>query len=138
MEKDKIIIVYNHEIVVISGNNCNTALTVEINNNNLDFEIYQNKKAESIAFKKGYSVNRKLNVRIVEFEDEIYLRAKRDNEALAPICIEECGDSLNVIDLLETDCGNIVEDMQGDVCDVAQNFDIVEGRPFLMEDEFSL
>lgn len=138
MEKDKIIIVSNRETVIVSGNNTNDSLMVEIlYGNNLNFEIYCDTSAEQLAFKKGFSVNGN-RVRIVEFEDEIYLRAISDKEAIAPICIEECGDSLNVIDLLETDCTSIVEDMKGSIKDISQNFDIVEGRPFLMEDEFSV
>ena len=139
MEKDKIILISNNDFVVIKGENVqNEVVAVQIHNNALNFISYEDISAECVALHKGYSVKNTRTIRIVEFEDEIYVRAKSDNEAIAPICIEECGDTLNVIDLLETDCDSIVEDMNGDVNQVSQNFDIVEGRPFLMEDEFSL
>ena len=139
MEKDKILLIGNSEIVIVSGNNSNDTLLVELlYGNDLNFEIYCDTSAEHLAFKKGFSVKNTKKVRIVEFDDEIYLRAKRDKESIAPICIEECGETLNVIDLLETDCTSTVEDMKGDITQVAQNFEIVEGRPFLMEDKFSI
>ncbi len=138
MEKDKIILVSSNDFVVIKGENVKDVISAQIYNEELQFVLYEDMPAERVAFNKGYSVENTKKIRIVEFEDEIYLRAKRDKEAIAPICIEECGDTLNVIDLLETDCDSIVEDMQGDIKQVAQNFAIVEGRPFLMEDEFSV
>lgn len=138
MEKDKIILVSNNDFVVLQGENVKDVITAQIYNDALYFILYEDMPAERVAFNKGYSVENTKKIRIVEFEDEIYLRAKSDKQAIAPICIEECGDTLNVIDLLETDCTSTVEDMKGDVAQVAQNFDIVEGRPFLMEDEFSL
>ena len=138
MEKDKIILISNNDFLVIKGENVKDVISAQIYDNDLNFILYENIPAERVAFNKGYSVENTKKIRIVEFEDEIYLRAKRDKDAIAPICIEECGDTLNVIDLLETDCDNIIEDMKGDINQVSQNFDIVEGRPFLMEDEFSL
>lgn len=138
MEKDKIILVGNNDFVVLQGENVKDVITAQIYNDALNFILYEDMPAERVAFNKGYSVENTKKIRIVEFEDEIYLRAKSDKEAIAPICIEECGDTLNVIDLLDTDCTSTVEDMKGDVAQVAQNFDIVEGRPFLMEDEFSV
>ncbi|MBQ7797613.1 MAG: hypothetical protein IJ371_00635 [Clostridia bacterium] len=138
MEKDKIVLVGNNEYVIIKGNNCKSIVGVDIIDDILTFSVYKSISAEHLGFTKAFSVKNKKRVRIVEFEDEIYLRAKHDKESIAPICIEECGDTLNVIDLLDTDCDNIVEDMQGDINQVSQNFEIVEGRPFLMEDEFSV
>ena len=138
MEKDKIILISNNDFVVIKGKDVKDVISAQIYDNDLNFILYEDMPAERVAFNKGYSVENTKKIRIVEFEDEIYLRAKRDKDAIAPICIEEDGDTLNVIDLLETDCDNIVEDMKGDINQVAQNFDIIEGRPFLMEDEFSL
>ena len=137
MEKDKIILVKNSESVIVSGNNSDDCILVEINGGDLNFKLYCHISAEQLAIKKGFSIKAK-PLRIVEFEDEIYLRAKSDKDALAPTCITEDGDMLNVVNLLETDCTSTIYDMQGDVNQVAQNFDIVEGRPFLMEDEFSL
>lgn len=138
MEKDKIILVSNNDFVVIKGENTKDVISAQIYDNSLNFILYEDMPAERVAFNKGYSVENTKKIRIVEFEDEIYLRAKSDIDAIAPICIEEDGDTLNVVDLLETDCTSTIEDMQGDVSQVSQNFDIVEGRPFLMEDEFSL
>lgn len=138
MEKDKIIIVSNNDFVVIKGENSKDVISAQIYNDELQFILYEDMPAERVAFNKGYSVENIKKIRIVEFEDEIYLRAKSDKDAIAPICIEECGDTLNVIDLLETDCTSTIEDMKGSIKDISQNFDIVEGRPFLMEDEFSL
>lgn len=138
MEKDKIILVGNNDFVVLQGENVKDVITAQIYNDALNFILYEDMPAERVAFNKGYSVENTKKIRIVEFEDEIYLRAKSDKQAIAPICIEECGNTLNVIDLLDTDCTSTVEDMKGDVAQVAQNFDIVEGRPFLMEDEFSV
>ena len=136
--KDKIILIRNGETVIATGNNTGASLVIEINSGNLDFELYCHTSAEQVALKKGFAVNGN-RVRIVEFEDEIYLRAKSDKEAIAPICIEERESTLlTIVDLRETDCTSIVEDMKGNVNQVAQNFDIVEGRPFLTEDEFSL
>lgn len=138
MEKDKIILVGSNDFVVIQGENSKDVISAQIYDDALNFILYEDMPAERIAFNKGYSIENIKKIRIVEFEDEIYLRAKSDIEAIAPICIEECGDTLNVIDLLETDCGSIVQDMQGNTSQIAQNFEIIEGRPFLMEDEFSV
>ena len=138
MDKDKIILVGKNEYVIAKGNNSNGIVGIDIIDDTLTFSVYKTISAKHLAFKKSFSVKNKKRVRVVEFENEIYLRAKRDKEAIAPICIEEDGNTLNVIDLLETDCTSTVEDMQGDIAQVSQNFDIVEGRPFLMEDEFSL
>ncbi len=138
MEKDKIVLISNNDFVVIKGENVKDVVSAQIYNNALNFVLYEDMPAERVAFNKGYSVENNKQICIVEFEDEIYLRAKSDKDANVPICIEECGDTLNVVDLLDTDCDSIVEDMKGDVSKIAQNFDIVEGRPFLMEDEFSV
>ena len=81
MEKDKIILIGNSEIVIVSGNNSNDTLLVELlYGNDLNFEIYCDTSAEHLAFKKGFSVKNTKKVRIVEFDDEIYLRAKRDKK----------------------------------------------------------
>lgn len=138
MEKDKIILISKSEYVIAKGNNCNAIVGIDIVDNILTFSVYKTISAERLGLSKSFSVKNKKRVRIVEFEDEIYLRVKSDKEAIAPICIEECGGTLNIVDLRETDCDSIVEDMKGNATQVAQNFDIVEGRPFLMEDEFSV
>ena len=138
MEKDKIILIGNNDFVVIQSENSKDVISAQIYDNSLNFILYEDMPAERVAFNKGYSVENIKKIRIVEFEDEIYLRAKSDIDAVAPICIEEDGDTLNVVDLLETDCTSIVDDMQGNIKQVSQNFEIVEGRPFLMEDEFSI
>lgn len=138
MEKDKIIIISNNDFVILKGENVKDVISVQIYNNALNFILYEDMSAERVAFNKGFSVENTKKIRIVEFEDEIYLRAKSDKEVIAPICIEECGDTLNVIDMLETDCDSLVDDMKGSIKDIEQNFEIVEGRPFLMEDQFSV
>ena len=138
MQKDKIIMISTKDFVVLKGENVKDVVTAQLCNNILNFISYEHESVEEIAFRKGYSVSNNKTIRIVEFEDEIYLRAKSDKEAIAPICIEECDNKLHIVDLRQTDCTSIVEDMQGDISQVSQNFDIVEGRPFLMEDEFSL
>jgi hypothetical protein len=138
MENDKIILVSNNDFVVIQSENSKDVISVQIYDNSLNFILYEDMPAERVAFNKGYSVENTKKIRIVEFEDEIYLRAKRDTEAVAPICIEEDGDTLNIVDMYETDCINTIEDMKGNIDEVSENFEIVEGRPFLMEDEFSV
>ena len=80
--------------------------------------------------------NKKVNT--YNFEDEIYLRAKADTEAIAPFCITEYGNTLNLLNLNETDCTSIVDDMMGSEKDIAENFEILEGQPYLIEDEFSI
>ena len=139
MDKDKIVLVSNNDFVVLKGENVTKeVVAVQIHNKSLNFISYEDISAECIAFHKCYSVKNTRNIRIVEFEDEIYVRAKSDKEAIVPMCIEECGDTLNIVDLLETDCDSTVEDMKGNINQISQNFEIVEGRTFLMEDEFSI
>ena len=138
MEKDKIIILKNNEVAIIASDNCKDAVVAEIVNNNLNFRLYKNLSGEQLAFKVGFSVKNKKNIQIYEFDTEIYLRAKSDIDANAPICIEEDGDTLRIVNLLETDCTSTVDDMVGDVKDISKNFDIAKSRPFLMEDEFSV
>ena len=138
MENDKIILVGNNDFVVIKGENCKDVISAQIYDNDLNFILYEDMSAERVAFNKGYSIENTKKIRIVEFAGEIYLRAKRDKKALAPICIEEDGDTLNIVDIYETDCISTIEDMKGNIDEVSENFEIVEGRPFLMEDEFSV
>ena len=137
MGKDKIILLKRNEIAVLKGANVKDFVVAEIDNNNLNFSIYSNSSAEEVKFRLAYSVNNK-SVNTYNFEDEVYLRAKSDTEANAPFCIEECEDSVSLVDLWDTDCSIIIGNMMGSEKDVAQNFEVLEGQPFLMEDEFSV
>lgn len=137
MGKDKIILLKRNEIAVLKGANVKDFVVAEIDNNNLNFSIYSNSSAEEVKFRLAYSVNNK-SVNTYDFEDEVYLRAKSDTEANAPFCIEEAEDSVTLVDLWDTDCSIIIENMMGCEKDVAKNFEVLEGQPFLMEDEFSI
>ena len=136
--KDKIILLGKNEIVSIAGNNSRDVVVVNIINDELNFAVYQNSSAQRVATTRSFVTGNNKPLRMVDFDDEIYLRAKSDTEAIAPICIEENGNRLDIIDLLATDCTSTVEDMKGDIKRVAENFDIVTGEYFLKEDSFSL
>ena len=137
MGKDKIILLKRNEMAVLKGSNSKDFVVAEIDNNNLNFSIYSNTSVEEVKFRLAYSVNNK-SVNTYDFEDEVYLRAKSDTEANAPFCIEEAEDSVTLVDLWDTDCSIIIENMMGCEKDVAKNFEVLEGQPFLMEDEFSI
>ncbi len=137
MAKDKIIFVDSDELLIVKGNNANTVIGVEMVNTNLFFSIYRDVSVMQCEFKQSSSIKNK-SVRIVEFDDKIYLRIKKDTNSNIPICIKEDGDTLKIIDLREIYYLHIAKDILGNLKSVTKNFEIVEGRPFLMEDEFSL
>lgn len=137
MGKDKIILLKRNEMAVLKGSNSKDFVVAEIDNNNLNFSIYSNTSVEEVKFRLAYSISNK-SVNTYDFEDEVYLRAKSDTEANAPFCIEEAEDSVTLVDLWDTDCSIIIENMMGCEKDVAKNFEVLEGQPFLMEDEFSI
>jgi len=136
MEKNKIVLLKRSEIAVLRGNS-KEFVVAEIDNENLNFSIYKKSSEEAVVYRLAVAINnKKLNT--YEFEDEIYLRAKSDTEAIAPFCITEYGNTLNLLNLNETDCTSIVDDMMGSEKDIAENFEILEGQPYLIEDEFSV
>ncbi|MBO5910159.1 MAG: hypothetical protein J6Q15_01480 [Clostridia bacterium] len=136
--KDQIILLGKSEIALIAGNSSRDVVAVNIIDNELNFAVYKNSSAKRVATNRSFAVKNNKPVRMINFDGEIYLRALVDENAFSPICIEENGDALNLIDLLHTGCYGVVDAMKGDIKRVSESFDIAKGDYFLNDNQYTL